>query len=165
MRDVSWEDIFGLGASAAAIEFCEWVQVEIYVYIPHQKYQVKPQSSLWFSAACAAAILHRNHSFRLYQQSKSSESSDRLVMVIKGFLNLPNLHMLIKQKRPSLLVTGLLVNCYANSVLNKGKSQQSYISSFQRPGGVVFFHLIKQNCMLKRTLIVMTEVSLYCFPF
>ena len=32
-------------ASAAASKFCEWVQVGIDVYIPHQKYQVKPHSS------------------------------------------------------------------------------------------------------------------------
>ena len=63
LRDVSWEDIFKLGASAAASEFCEWVQVGIDVYIPHRKYQVKPHSSPWFSAACAAAIVHRNHFF------------------------------------------------------------------------------------------------------
>ena len=39
LRDVPWEDIFKLGASAAASEFCEWVQVGIDVYIPHRKYQ------------------------------------------------------------------------------------------------------------------------------
>ena len=44
LRDVPWEDIFKLGASAAASEFCEWVQVGIDVYIPHRKYQVKPDS-------------------------------------------------------------------------------------------------------------------------
>ena len=27
LRDVPWENIFKLGASAAASEFCEWVQV------------------------------------------------------------------------------------------------------------------------------------------
>ena len=74
LRDVPWEDIFKLGAFAAASEFCEWVQVGIDVYIPHRKYQVKPHSSPWFSAACAAAIIHRNHFFRLFQQNKSSES-------------------------------------------------------------------------------------------
>ena len=74
LRDVPWEDILKLSASAAASEFCEWVQVGINVYIPHLKYQVKPHSSPWFSAACAAAIVHRNHLFRLYQQNKSSES-------------------------------------------------------------------------------------------
>ena len=38
-------DIFKLGASAAASEFCEWVQVGTDVYNPHRKYQVKPHSS------------------------------------------------------------------------------------------------------------------------
>ena len=32
LRDNPWEDIFKLGASAAASEFCEWVQVRIDVY-------------------------------------------------------------------------------------------------------------------------------------
>ena len=68
------EDIFKLGASAAASEFCEWVQVGTDVYVPHRKYQVKSHSSPWFSAACAAAIVHRNHFFRLYQKDKSSAS-------------------------------------------------------------------------------------------
>ena len=44
-------------------KFCEWIQVGIDVYIPHRKYQVKSHSSPWFSAACAAAIVHRNHFF------------------------------------------------------------------------------------------------------
>ena len=51
LRDVPWEDIFKLSASAAASEFCEWVQVEIDVYMPYRKYQVKPHSSPLFSAA------------------------------------------------------------------------------------------------------------------
>ena len=46
LRDVLWEDIFKLSASAAASEFCEWVQIGIVVYIPHCKYQVKSHSSL-----------------------------------------------------------------------------------------------------------------------
>ena len=60
LRDVPCEDIFKLGASAVASEFCEWVQVGIDVYIPHHKYQVKPHLTPCFSAACAAAILYRN---------------------------------------------------------------------------------------------------------
>ena len=67
LRDVPWEDIFKLSASAAASEFCDWVQDGIDVYIPHCKYP-------WFSAAYAAAIVHGNHFFCLYQQNKSSES-------------------------------------------------------------------------------------------
>ena len=44
LRDAPWEDIFKLSASATAIEFFEWVQVGIDVYICHRKYQVRPQS-------------------------------------------------------------------------------------------------------------------------
>ena len=69
LRDVSWEDIFKLSASAAASKFCKWVQVGIDVSIFHRKYQVKPHSSPWFSAACTA-IVHGNHFFHLYQNTK-----------------------------------------------------------------------------------------------
>ena len=64
LRHVPWEDVFKLSASAAASEFCKWVQAGIDVYISDHKNQVKPPSSPWFSAACAGAIVHRNHSFR-----------------------------------------------------------------------------------------------------
>ena len=63
LRDAPWEDIFKPSASAAAHEFCELFQVEIDVCIPHRKCQVKPHPSPWFSAACAAAIVHRNRFF------------------------------------------------------------------------------------------------------
>ena len=52
----------------------------------------------------------------MYQQNRSSESKvkfRRASIVGKGFLNLPNLHMLLKQKSPSRI---------ANSFVNKGKS-------------------------------------------
>ena len=75
LRDAPWKDIFKLTASAAAAsEFCELVQVGIDVYIIHCKYQVKPNSSQWFSATCGTAIVHRNHFFHLHQKIKSSES-------------------------------------------------------------------------------------------
>ena len=53
LRDVSWEDIFKLGAFAAG---------------------TKPNPSPCFSATCAAAMTHRNHFFYSYQQNKSSAS-------------------------------------------------------------------------------------------
>ena len=65
LGDDPWEDIFKLSPSVAVSEFCEWVQVGIDVYIPHQKYQIKSHLSPWFSAAYAAAIVHRNHFFHL----------------------------------------------------------------------------------------------------
>ena len=68
LKDVPWEDIFKLSPSAADSKFCGWIQVGIDVYIPHHKYQVVLHLSPWFPAACAAAIVHRNHLFRLYQR-------------------------------------------------------------------------------------------------
>ena len=67
LRDVRWENVFKLGASAAASEFPEQIQVGIDKYIPHHKYQVKSHSTLWFAAACDAATAHKNHFFRLNQ--------------------------------------------------------------------------------------------------
>ena len=56
LSDVLWEDIFTFSFSAAVREFCDYVQVGIDVCISPRKYQVKPHSSPWFSAVCAAAI-------------------------------------------------------------------------------------------------------------
>ena len=127
LRDVPWEDIFKLGASAAASEFCEWVQVGIDVYTPHRKYQVKPHSSSWFSAACAAAIVHRNHFFCLYQKDKSSESRVKFRQAsncCKRVLEAVKLRYANKTKES---ITSQKLGPWdflqiANSVLNKGKS-------------------------------------------
>ena len=127
LRDVPWEDIFKLSASAAASEFYEWVQVGIDVYIPHRKYQVKPHSSPWFSAACAAAIVHRNHFFRLYQRGKSSDSKVKFRQAInrcKRALDAAKLAYANKTKE-SIISQKLGSRDFwriANSVLNKGKS-------------------------------------------
>ena len=127
LRDVPWEDIFKLSASAAASEFCEWVQVGIDAYIPQCKYQVKPHSSPWFSAACAAAIFHRNDFFRLYQQNKSSEFKvkfRRASIHCKRVLEAAKLAHTTKTKES---ITSQKPDSQdfwqiANSVLNKGKS-------------------------------------------
>ena len=118
LRDVPWEDIFKLSASAAASEFCEWVQVGIDVYIPHRKCQVKPQSSPWFSPACTAAIVHINHFFRLYQQNKSSESKVKFRQGsnrCKRVLEAAKFAYANKTKEsshfPETWLSGLLVNC------------------------------------------------------
>ena len=127
LREVPWEDIFKLSASAAASAFCEWVQVGIDVYIPHRKYQVKPHSSPWFSAACAAAIVHRNHFFRLYQQNKSSESKVKFRQAsnrCKRVLEASKLAYATKTKE-SITSQKLGSRDFwriANSVPNKGKS-------------------------------------------
>ena len=126
MRDVPWEDIFKLGASAVASEFCEWVQVGIDVYISHRKYQVKLHSSLCFSAACAAAIVHRNHFFPLHQREKSDsnvkfrQASNRCKWVLKA-AKLAYAHK-TKESSTSQKLGSRDFWRTANSVLNKGKS-------------------------------------------
>ena len=124
MRDVPWEDIFKLSASAAASEFCEWIQVGTDVYIPPRKYQVKSHSSPWFSAASAAAIVHRNH---LYQREKSSDSKVKFRQAsnrCKKVLEAAKLAYANKTKE-SITYQKLGSRDFwriANSVLNKGKS-------------------------------------------
>ena len=127
LRDVPWEDIFKLSASAAASEFCEWVQIGIDVYIPHRKYQVKPHSSPWFSAVCAAAIVHRNHVFCLYQQNKSSISKVKFKQAsnrCKRVLEAAKLAYADKTKESitSQKLGSRDFRRIANSVLNKDKS-------------------------------------------
>ena len=127
LRDVPWEDIFKLGASAAASEFCEWIQVGIDVYIPHRKYQVKSHSSPWFSAACSAAIVHRNHFFRFFVCTKEKnlkvkfrQASNRCKRVLEAAkLAYANK---IKESITSQNLGSRDFCRIANSVLNKGKS-------------------------------------------
>ena len=45
LGDVPWEDIFKIGASTAASDFCDRLQVGIDVYIPYRKFHAKPHSS------------------------------------------------------------------------------------------------------------------------
>ena len=63
-----------LHGSRSAGAFRELVQVGIDVYTPHCKYQVKLHLSPWCLAACAAAIVCRNHFSCFHQQNKSSVS-------------------------------------------------------------------------------------------
>ena len=127
MRDVPWEDIFKLGVFASASGFCEWIQVGIDVYIRHRKYQVKPHSSPWFSASCAAAIVHRNHFFRLYQREKSSDSKVKFRQAshpCKRVLEAAQLAYANKTKASftSQKLGSLQFCLIANSIINKGKS-------------------------------------------
>ena len=123
LRDVPWEDIFKLGASAAASEFCEWVQVGL----PHRKYQVKSHSSPWFSAACAAAIVHRNHFFRLYQREKSSDSKVKFRQASNRCKRVLEAAKLAYANETKESITSQKLGSpdfwqITNSVLNKGKS-------------------------------------------
>ena len=146
------EDIFKLSASAAS-EFCEWVEVGIDVlYISHRKYQIKPHSSPWFSAACAAVIVHRNHLFCFYQKDKSSECkikfrqpSDHCKRVLEAATLTYAENLALKSFGELPIVFSTKLNLL---YLLYSTAQRCYLQ-----------HLIKQNCLLKiflRTLILMT---------
>ena len=145
------EDIFKVSASAASSEFCEWVQIGIDVYIPHRKYQVKPHSSPWFSAACAAAIVHRNHFFRLYQREKSSDSKVKFRQASNCCKRVLEAAKLAYANKTKESITSQKLGSYdfwgiANSVLNKGKSAIPPL--FSDPE-VLSSACDKQNCLLK----------------
>ena len=169
LRDVPWEDIFKLSAFAAANEFFEWVQVGIDIYIPHCKYQVKPHSHPSFSAACAAAIVHRNHFFCFYQQSKSSKSKVKFRQAsncCKRVLEAAKLAYaaITNESIASQQLGSRDFWRIPNSVLNKGKSAIPSLYSTDRR--CCLLHLIKQIYLLKtfpRTLNLMTLVSHYLF--
>ena len=155
LRDIPWEDIFKLSASGTASEFCEWIQVGIDVYIPHRKYQVKHHSSPWLSAACAAAIVHRNHFFRLYQQNKSLESKVKSRQArnrCKRVLEAAKFAYALGTFGELLIVFSTKVNLLYLLCSTDWRC--------------CLLHLIKQNYLLKtfpRALILMTLVSLYRF--
>ena len=91
------------------------------------KYQVKSHSSPCFSAACAAAMVHRNHFFRLYQRNKSSESKLKFRQIstcYKRVLEAAKLLYTTKAKE-SIISQKLGYRNFwgiADSVVNKGKS-------------------------------------------
>ena len=144
------------------------VQFGIDVYIPHHKYQVKHHSSPWCSAAFAAAIVYRNHFFRLYQQNKSSESEVKFRQAsnrCKRVLEAAKLAYATKTKE-SITSQKICSRDFwriANSVPNKSKSAIPPL--FNRPE-VLSSASDKANYFLKnflRNLILTTLVSLYLF--
>ena len=162
---VPWEDVFKFSASAAASEFCDWIRVGINAYITHHKYQVKPHSCPWFSAAYAAAILHGNHFLQLCQQNKSSESKRKFRQVsnhskmVHETANLAYAH-----KTKGSTITSQKPGSWefwrnANSVLNNSAKVNLLYLLYYTARKYCFLHLIKKNCLLKTflsTLILMT---------
>ena len=103
----------------------KWLgQVGNDVYIPHCKYQVKPNSSPWFLAASAAAIVHRTHFFVCIKISKSKVKFRETSNCCKRVPEVAKLAYANKTKEP---ITSQKLGCQdflqiVNSVLNKGKS-------------------------------------------
>ena len=71
-----------------------FILVGIDIYISHQKHLVKFHSFPWFSADCAADIVHNNHFFICTNRRNLlnlKQSSGSLAILAKGLLKLPNL--------------------------------------------------------------------------
>ena len=145
----------------------EWVQVGIDVYIPLKKCQVKPHLSPWFSASCATTIVHGNHFFRLYENDKSSYSKVKFRHVSNCCKQaLAAAKLAYGNKTKESITSQKLGFCdflrIANSVLKKGKSAIPPLFN----GPEVLSSGSDKAKLLKtflRTLILMTQVSLYLF--
>ena len=91
------------------------------------------------------------------------ELSEKVILVIitKGFLKLANLHMLIKQKSPSLPRNFALGAFHKLPLVFSTKVNLLYLL-YSMAWRFCLLHLIKQDCLLKtflRTLILVTQVS------
>ena len=121
-------------------------------YISLRKYQFKPYSSPWLSAACAAAI-----EIIFFFVPK--------VIVAKAFLKLPSFHIPVKQKIP-LLPRNLILGTFGILlIVFSTKGNQLYLL-YSTAWWCCLLHLIKKNYLLKtfpRSLILMTQVSLCLF--
>ena len=141
--------------------FFKWFQIGIDVYFLHCKYQVKPHSSPWFSAACAAAIAHRKSlvcSKRInFLKVKSRKASILYKRVLKaGKLACANN---TKGSMTSQKLSSLDFFRIASSVLNKGES--SIPPLFNDPE--LLSSLSCKVILIAKTLILMSQVSLYLF--
>ena len=94
-----------------------------------------------------------------------NESSGRLIVVAKGFLQLPNLHMLLKQLSLSLPRNLTLGIFFKLPIMFSPKVNLQYLL-YSAARRCYPLHLRKQSCLLKTflgTLILMTWLSLYLF--
>ena len=117
---------------------------------------------------CTAAIVHRNHFFHLYQKNKSYDSKVKFRQAINRCKKVLESAKLTYASKTKESITSQKLGSrdfwqIANNVLNKGKSAIPPL--FNSPE-VLSSDLIKENCLLKtflRTLIFMTQLSLYLF--
>ena len=87
------------GASAAARDFCEWLHVGLDVYISLIVNIRSSHNHLYGFELLALMLYLEEITFFIWTRTINlnlHESSDRLVIVAKEFLKLPNWHMLIK---------------------------------------------------------------------
>ena len=150
------------------VNFVSGFRLEL-MYIPRHKYQVKPHSSPWFSATCAAAIVHRNHFILLYQQNKSSESKVKFRQAsncCKRVFEAAKLAYATKTKESISLPRNLALRTFGKLLTVFSTKVNLLYLLYSTDRRCCLLHLIKQNYLLKtfpRTQVLMTLVSLYLF--
>ena len=136
------------------------------MYIPCLKYQVKPHSSPWFSAACTAAIVHRNHFFRFYQKDKSSDSKVKFIQASNPCKRVVEAAKLAYANKTKESITFQKLRTFGEFLIALSTKVNLLYLRYSTAQRCYLLHLIKQNCVYKtflRTLILMTQVSLYLF--
>ena len=134
------------------VNFESGFRLELIHIFSNCKYQAKPHSSPWFSAACATAIIHRNNFFHLYQQNKSSESKVKFRQASNCCKRV--LDVLRKQKNPSLprnLVLGIFPKLLPVFSKKINLLYFLYLTLWR----CCLLLLIKQNCLLKTLLTIL----------
>ena len=115
-----------------------------------------------FPVACAAAIVHRNHFFYLYQKDKSYDSTVKLRQASNHCTRVP-------ESAKSACMANKTKEFITSQKLGKllivfsTKVNLLYLL-YSMAWRCFLLHLIKQNCLLKtflRTVILMTQVSPY----
>ena len=109
------------------VNFFSGFRLELMYYIPYRKYRVKSHSSPWLLAACAAAIVHRNHFFCLYLTDKSSDSKVKFRQASNHWKRVLKTAKLAYSNKTKESITCLKLDSHdfwqiANSVLDKGTS-------------------------------------------
>ena len=92
----------------------------------------------WFSAACAAAIVHRNHFFRLYQREKSSDSKVKLRQASNHYKSVLKAAKLAYANKTKESINSQKLGYWDFWRIANSVSEICYTSSIQRTGGVVF---------------------------
>ena len=145
---------------------CRWSTSD--AHILHRKYQVKPHSSPWFSAACATTIVHRNHFSFLYQTDKSSDSKAKFRHTSNHCKRVLEAAKLVYANKTKESITSHKLGSQTFSkllIVYSIKVNLLYLL-YSTSRRCCLLHLLKQNCLLKtfqRSLILMTQVSLYLF--
>ena len=121
--------------------------------------------SPWFSAACAAAIVHRNHFIRLYQHNKSSESKVKFRQAsncCKRVFEAAKLAYATKTKESISLPRNLALGTFGKLLTVFSTKVNLLYLLYSTDWRCCLLHLIKQNYLLKT--FPRTQVSLPVFP-